>query len=335
MIGGLLSLLSAVTFAYANASARRGVLTGTVLQAVAISLPVALPFFLLAMLASGGFLALAGFDGRALVLLALAGIVHFALARYCNYRASKAIGANLVAPVQQYSLVITLVLAIVWLGEALTPLRIFGIVLVVAGPAFTLRQNKKAAIVLAEPDNVGGIKPFNPAYREGYLFAVLSAIGFGLSPVLIGMAFETRGLAIGIAGGFVSYVAATLFVVMAFVLPNQRKSFRAIDKVSAKWFLISGVAVGLSQMLRYMALAVAPVSVVSPIMRLSIVFRLYFGAWLNPDHEIFGGRVIAATLISLVGAIALSVSADGILQSLPLPASVVSALTWTWHFAWR
>jgi len=32
-----------VTFAYANASVRRGVLTGTVLQAVGISLPVALP----------------------------------------------------------------------------------------------------------------------------------------------------------------------------------------------------------------------------------------------------------------------------------------------------
>lgn len=100
MIGGLLSLLSAVTFAYANASVRRGVLTGTVLQAVAISLPIALPFFILAMLATGGFPALMNFSGRTLLLLAFAGIVHFALARYCNYRATKAIGANLVAPVQ-------------------------------------------------------------------------------------------------------------------------------------------------------------------------------------------------------------------------------------------
>jgi hypothetical protein len=42
MIGGLLALVSAVTFAFANAGVRRGVLTGTVLQAVAISLLVAL-----------------------------------------------------------------------------------------------------------------------------------------------------------------------------------------------------------------------------------------------------------------------------------------------------
>ena len=43
-------------------------------------------------------------------------------------------GANLVAPIQQYSLVITLVLAVVWLDEALTLLRIIGIVLVIVGP---------------------------------------------------------------------------------------------------------------------------------------------------------------------------------------------------------
>ena len=45
-------------------------------------------------------------------LLIVAGIIHFAWGRYCNYRATKAIGANLVAPVQQYSLILTLVLAV-------------------------------------------------------------------------------------------------------------------------------------------------------------------------------------------------------------------------------
>ena len=331
MFGGFLSLLSAVTFAYANASVRRGVLTGTVLQAVAISLPVAFPFFILAMAVSGGFAALGGFDTRTLVLLALAGIVHFALARYCNYRATKAIGANLVAPVQQYSLVITLALAVLWLGEGLTVLRILGIGMVVAGPAFTLGPDKKP-VAAAPPAGAGAA--FAPQYREGYFYALLSAIGFGLSPILVGMAFQTKGLAIGIAGGFVSYIAATVLVALAFVLPGQRRSFREIDGVSAKWFVVSGIAVGLSQMFRYMALAIAPVSVVSPIQRLSLVFRIYFGAWLNPHHEVFGGRVIVGTVISLLGAIFLSVSIDGILHGLTLPAPLLAVLAWTWHFSW-
>lgn len=86
---------------------------------------------------TGGFQMLADFSRTSLALLVLAGVIHFAWARYCNYRATKAMGANLVAPIQQYSLVITLVLAVVWLGELLTPLRMIGIALVVIGPVLT------------------------------------------------------------------------------------------------------------------------------------------------------------------------------------------------------
>jgi drug/metabolite transporter (DMT)-like permease len=331
MLGGILALLSAVTFALSNATVRRGVLTGTVLQAVAISLLVGLPLFLAAMAVSGGFAVLMTFDMRMLVLLAAAGLVHFALARYCNYRATQAIGANLVAPVQQYSQVITLLLAISWLGEALTPLRILGIVLVLMGPALTLRSDNKAK-VSALPS---GVTPFAPQYREGYLFAFLSSLGFGLSPILISMAFEIKGLVIGIAGGLVSYVAATLFVALAFLLPGQRSSARAIDRESAKWFLISGAAVGVSHLFRYMALAIAPVSVVSPIQRLSMIFRLYLSAWINPHHEVFGGRIIAGTLISFLGAITLSLSANDIVRALPLPPALMSFLTWSWVWPWH
>jgi uncharacterized membrane protein len=308
MLGGLLSLVSAVTFAYANASVRRGVLTGTVLQAVAISLPVAIPFFVLAMLLTDGFPVLATLSWRSIGLLALAGIIHFAWARHCNYRATKAMGANLVAPVQQYSLVITLLLAVLWLGESLTVLRIIGIILVVAGPAMTLRGDDGAA----RADEAKPEKKYQPNLSEGYIYALLSALGFGVSPILIAMAFTDKSLALGVAGGFVSYVAATVAICVPLLVPKQWRSIKTIDRESTKWFVISGIAVGISQMTRYMAIAVAPVSVVAPIQRLSLIFRIYFGARLNPDHEVFGGRLIWGTIVSFAGAIALSVSADDV-----------------------
>jgi uncharacterized membrane protein len=155
-------------------------------------------------------------------------------------------------------------------------------------------------------------------------------VGFGISPILIGMAFETKGVAVGIAGGFVSYVAATAAIALTLAVPGQWRSFRTVDRESAKWFIISGIAVCLSQMFRYMALAIAPVSVVTPIQRLSLIFRIHFGWMLNPHHEVFGGRLILGTVISLAGAIALSLSTDGILQAVQLPAVVVSLLTWHW-----
>ena len=322
MIGGLLSLLSAVTFAYANASVRRGVLTGTVLQAVAISLPVALPVFVIAMLVTGGFQLLAGFSWRSIGLLALAGVIHFAWARHCNYRATKAIGANLVAPLQQFSLVITLVLAVFWLGEKLTVLRIIGIVLVILGPVLTLKRNTPAA----DPS----VNVFNPQYAEGYFYALLSSLGFGISPILINLAFDHKSIAAGIAGVSVSYVAAMVGIGLVLVLPGQWQSFKSLDYTSGKWFVLSGIAVGFSQMFRYMALAIAPVSVVSPIQRLSLIFRIYFGWLLNPHHEVFGGWVIWGTVLSLIGAIALSVSADGIVQSMPMPRFMDAVLAWHW-----
>jgi uncharacterized membrane protein len=331
MLGGLLSLLSAVTFAYANASVRRGVLTGTVLQAVAISLPVAFPFFAAAMLMTGGFPLLTGFSWRSLGLLALAGVIHFAWARHCNYRATKAIGANLVAPIQQYSLVITLVLAVILLGEALTPLRAIGIVLVIIGPALTHERDKKAEVPATAPAGVSAnVKPFSPDYAEGYIYALLSAVGFGISPILIAMAFDHKDVAIGIAGGFVSYAAATAAIALPMLVPRQRRTFKSLDRESAKWFIVSGITVCFSQMFRYMALAIAPVSVVSPIQRLSLVFRIYFGRMLNPHHEVFGGRLIWGTVISFLGALALSVSTDSVLQSIAMPAAVASLLTWHW-----
>ena len=248
MTGGLLALLSAVTFAYANASVRRGVLTGTVLQAVGISLPVALPVFALVMLLTGGFPILMGFPARSWGLLAIAGVIHFGWARYCNYRATKAIGANLVAPVQQYGLIIALVLAALWLGESLTLLRMIGIVLVVAGPMLTLNSVKP---VVAEVASETTDEPrFVPAYAEAYFYALLSTIGFGLSPILIRLAFEKKSITMGIAGGFVSYLAATVAVALLLMLPGRWASFRNMDRQTTKWFLISGLTVCVSQMFR-------------------------------------------------------------------------------------
>src|SRR5262245_44378473 len=254
---------------------------------------------------------IAGFSAQAISYLAAAGILHFAWGRYCNYRASKAMGANLVAPVQQSNMLVTLALAIIILGEQLTPLRILGIVLVVLGPALTYeRRNKRAA---APP------KVFQPNYAEGYTFALLSSTGYGISPILVRLALENRDLQASIAGGLVSYMAAALVLLPILLLPGLRREIRALDRGAAKWFALSGVVVSFAQMLRYMALALAPVSVVTPIQRLSIIFRFYFSRIINPDHELFGGRILAATVLSLLGALALSVSTDAVQSLLPLP----------------
>ncbi|MPZ38786.1 MAG: EamA family transporter [Rhizobiales bacterium] len=332
MLGGLLALLSAATFAFETAAARRGVLTATVSQGLSITVPLGVPIFFVIAAAFGALGTVFGFSVEAIVYLALAGILHFVWGRYCNYRAAKAMGANLVAPVQQASMLVTLALAIWILGEHLTPLRVLGIGLVILGPALSYDRSHRRQLdtIAGAPVETDAPKVFQPNYAEGYLFALLSSSGYGVSPVLVRLALENRGLEASLSGGLISYVAAAMAFAMILLLPGQWRHVRSLDRGAAKWLVISGVGVCFGQMLRYMALALAPVSVVTPIQRLSLLFRLYFGHILNPQHEVFGGRIIAATVVSLAGALALSVSTEVVQSALPLPDWAKAFLNWHW-----
>ncbi|MGH8639205.1 MAG: EamA family transporter [Burkholderiales bacterium] len=343
MLGGFLALLSAASFALESATARRGVVTASVAQALSITIPIGVPIFLAVAAVSGYLGTVLGFSVEAVLLLSLAGMLHFVWGRYCNYRAVKAMGAALSGPVQQCSLLVTLVLAIWVLGEQLTPLRLIGIVLVVLGPALAYDRAGKAhdaaapapagvASAVAAPAAVEAdrVAAFRPKYAEGYLFALLSSTGYGVSPILVRSALESRGIEFSLAGGLISYCAATLVFALVLLWPGQLRHVIAMDRQSARWFVVSGVCVCFAQMLRYMALAVAPVSVVSPIQRLSLVFRVYFARLINPQHEVFGGRVLGATALSLAGALALSVSTEVVQSLLPLPDWLVAALNWRW-----
>ena len=341
MLGGFLALLSAALFALNNASARRGMLTGSVSQALSVTVPIGVPIFFVAAIAFESLRALGGFSVEAVLWLALAGVIHFVWGRYCNFRATKAMGSNLVAPVQQSSLIITLALAIWILGERLTLLRLIGIALVVLGPALAYERAAskhkvdgpncaQTAIETGAADATDTRSMFRPNYAEGYLFAVLSSTGYGVSPILVSMGLEAKGLAFSLAGGLISYLAATLAFAFVLLWPGQLRHLRAMDPESAKWFTVSGILVCLSQMFRYMALAIAPVSAVAPIERLALVFRLYFSKLINPRHEMFGGRVIVATVVSLLGALALSVSTETVQSTLALPDFIAAPLNWHW-----
>jgi len=340
VLGGFLSLVAAVTFAFNNASARRGVLTGTLGQALAITVPIGVPMFFVAALAAGTLGMVFTFSPETVLALSAAGIIHFVIGRYCNFRATRAMGANLVAPLQQVSLVLTLGLAILILGETLTPLRLIGIALVVLGPMLTLRGESEQrtrppratdqAETFVEKLETGRPAAFQVNYAEGAVFALLSAVAYGISPILVRFGLASKDLGASLAAGLISYGAATLILVPLLFSSSRVRRLFAVEAEAAKWFTISGVTVCVSQMFLYMAFTVAPVSVVSPIQRISMVFRIYFGWLLNPHHEVFGGKVYLGTVVSLAGALALSLSTEVVLTHVPLPDWAAAIARWQW-----
>src|SRR6185436_1084765 len=123
MLGAILAVLSAATFALNNAAARRGVITGTPIQGMAVTVPLGVICFLPFALVSGGINGLPKFPPGAVAWLAAVGLLHFLGGRYCNYRASQLAGVNLTAPVIQLQVVVTLTLAVAVLHEPCSVLQ--------------------------------------------------------------------------------------------------------------------------------------------------------------------------------------------------------------------
>ena len=155
LLGAVLAVLSAATFALTNATGRRGVISGTPAQGMVISIPVGLVCFLTVALLTGAHQNFGRFTASALVSLSAAGVLHFVVGRYCNFRASQAAGVNLTAPVMQLNAVVTLVLAVVVLHEPCTMLQAAGAVLMVAGSLVTQRASQPVAA--SKPHDVRGV----------------------------------------------------------------------------------------------------------------------------------------------------------------------------------
>ena len=326
MLGGWLALLAAATFAFSNVSARRAVIEGTVLQGLFVTVPIGLIFLLMVTLISGSARFLFQFTLLQLLSLAASGICHFAIARYCAYRSIQALGSNLAGPVQRLSLPVSLALALWLLDEYLNPLHAFGVVLVIFGPIIMLSGQ-------AISDSSASTKGFKPRFLEGYVFAVLSAVGFGVSPLFVRAALEGADMGTAIAGGVFSYVAAAIVLAPILVKRSTRRTIFNIRSNPAKWFVISGLFTGVSQMIRYMALALAPVTIVSSIMVSSLVFRFLFSRIINRDYEIFGIWVVIGIMITVVGSLALTLETAFVFSLLPEWDWLQGSAKWRWPAA--
>jgi drug/metabolite transporter (DMT)-like permease len=314
MFGALLAFASAAFFGMNNAAVRRGVIKSTVLQGMAITVPLGVPIFVVFAALFGGFAALADWEVNSWLWMALAGVVHFVIGRYGNYRATQALGATLSTPIQQLSILVALLLSFVFLDETINTVNLFGIALVVVGPIVVLRQRKGSTV------NTRAHSGFVPDYLPGFGWGFICALGYGASPLLISLGLGSAGtLSDSVAGVLVSYVAASIVVIALVGMAGGVTYMRTMHRGSGKWFAISAALVALSQVLRYMALAVAPISVVVPVQRLSVVFRIIFNAMLNRDHEIIDRWVIMSIFLAFIGVLALSMNTLVLLNLLHLP----------------
>jgi drug/metabolite transporter (DMT)-like permease len=337
VLGAILSLLSAASFALNITAARRGVVTGTPLQGTALTVPIGVACFLPAVIVMAQIAHLDAFPPAAAGWMAAVGLLHFLLGRYCNYRANQAAGVNITAPVIQLQIVVTLALAVIVLHEPCSILQIVGAVVMLAGALVTQYQRPRSSMASGSaarapmPAEAGMLrsKPvFVARYLPGYLFASLAALAYGTSPIMARFALEHTGPAGGILGGLVAYCAATAVVGLVMIWPPLRREVTAVKRENIRWFAYSGVFVAFAQGFFFSAVAVAPIMLVSPLLQFSLLFRLLFSKLFNPDHEIFGRLVVAGVATSIIGSLAVSADTDAILRLVPMPEWLAAALRW-------
>src|SRR5499425_2228620 len=164
VLGAVLSLLSAASFALNVTAARRGVVTGTPMQGTALTIPIGVACFLPIAIVTGQIAHLGAFPPAAAGWMAGVGLLHFLLGRYCNYRANQAAGVNITAPVVQLQIVVTLALAVIVLREPCSILQIVGAVVMLAGALVTQYQRPRSRAGLHRSKTV-----FVARYLPGYL----------------------------------------------------------------------------------------------------------------------------------------------------------------------
>ena len=321
MLGAIFAVLSALSFALNNAAARRGVITGTPTQGMAVTVPMGAVLFLLAAVVAGPMIGWPDYSMRAAAWMAGVGLVHFIFGRFCNYRANQVAGVNLTAPVVQLQVIVTLILAVVILKEPCTVLQAIGGLLILAGSFLTQRQP-------ARTRDSGKPPVFVPRYLLGYLFASLAALGYGTSPIMARFALAGTSPTSGIVGGLVAYSAATAFIAIALLWAPVRRDVAALKRENLPWFAYSGLFVAMAQGFFYAAVAIAPIMLVMPILQMSLVFRLIISTWLNPDHEVFGPVVVLGAAISMIGSLTVAIDTDIILAALHVPDALGQLLRW-------
>jgi drug/metabolite transporter (DMT)-like permease len=312
VLGALIALLSALSFSLSDVSVRRGVARASSSQGAFATILLGVPLFALAALATGQLLRAGDLSGQGYLLLALAGVVHYVAGRFFNYAAIGAIGAARSSPVQSLALPYSVLVAYFTLDEGVTTGMAIGMAMILIGPAIIVERRSGRVEVLA-PETVvdAPVIPAPPPAGqfelrqvEGYLFAFIAAISYGSSPVLIRAALEDAS-GLSILGGFVSYVAAAGLLLVALLLPQGRQLAGALQPTVIRVFLGAGFFVFLAQVLRFLALSLASVAVVTTLLRFAGLFTLLLSWLINRSLERITWRLVAGVLMSLAGAVLL------------------------------
>ena len=256
--------------------------------ATAIRTIVVVIFSWIMVLIVGSINTISNIETKSLVFLILSGLATGA-SWLCYFRAIQIGDINKVVPIDKSSTIITIILAFIFLDEAISQLKIFAIILIAVG-TFLMIDMKNFIFFSKDSTNAW------------FIYALLSAIFAALTAILGKIGIENIESNLGTAIRTVVVLIMSLIMVL---VEGKTKEIKEINSKELKFIVLSGFATGSSWLFYYKALQDGLASVVVPIDKLSIVFTIIFSYIIFKEKlnkKTFLGLVliIAGTLLMLV-----------------------------------
>ena len=206
----------------------------------------------------------------------------------CYFRALQVGDVNKVVPIDKSSTILTILLALIFLGEPVSWLK--GLAIVVIGVGTFLMIEKKT------------VSGKTQEKKSWLLYAILSAVFASLTSILgkIGIDGAESNLGTAIRTGVV-LVMAWLIV----FIKGKQHTLKSVPKNELGFICLSGLATGGSWLCYYKALQDGLASVVVPIDKLSILVSIGFSALvfkerLSGKAAIGLALIVGGTLIMLI-----------------------------------
>ena len=254
--------------------------------ATAIRTIVILVFSWLMVFIVGSFNTITELSTKTIIFLILSGMAT-GLSWLCYFKALQLGNVNKVTPLDKSSTILTMILAMIFLGEKITVLKLICIVLIGAGTYLMIEKKEDSK---QAKDN------------KWLFFALGSAIFASLTSILGKVGIE------GVESNLGTAIRTIVVLIMAWVVvfvTNKQGQIKNIDKTSWKFLILSGLTTGLSWLCYYKALQLGEASIVVPIDKLSIVVTIAFSYFILKERlnkkSILGlVLIVAGTLLLLI-----------------------------------
>lgn len=281
-----LALLAALFASLTSILAKIGIKNINSNLATAIRTIIVLLMAFLMVIISGQLGTITTISARALFFLLLSGF-STGLSWLFFFKALAMGDVSKVVPIDKSSVVLTILLSFLVLGEPATPLVVAGGIMIAIGTFILIGRNEEK-------------KRFTGS-QSYIVYAVLGAVFAALTSILAKIGIED------VDSNTATFIRTMVILVFAWAIvfvQGTHKEMKSISKKAYLFLILSGVATGLSWLCYFAAIALGNVSVVAPIDKFSVVITMVLGFVIlkeRPTKEtIIGGVVITIGTVLLI-----------------------------------